>query len=58
MQEYNKLSLQPYKLVPFTAQDSEGNSIYHTNVLMAVLSDHVVICLDSIKDDVERERVV
>jgi len=32
--------------------------VYHTNVVMAILREHVVLCTESIRDSVERERVV
>lgn len=44
--------------IVFHAVDQDDNAIYHTNVLMAMGSDYVVICLDTIKDDVEREEVI
>lgn len=37
-----------YKPVSFSTRSSEGNSIYHTNVLMAVGADFVVACVDAI----------
>lgn len=39
-----------YKGVSFVAVDEAGAPIYHTNVMMCVADDYVVICLDSIKD--------
>ena len=38
--------------------DPSGNPVYHTNVVMAILREHVVLCTESIRDSVERERVV
>ena len=38
----------------FTATDSSGRQIYHTNVMMCVADRYVVVCLDSIKDEEER----
>lgn len=35
-----------------------NNPIYHTNVVMAILRDHVILCLDSIRDQQEKERVI
>lgn len=46
-----------YKPVVFSASDANGTDIYHTNVLMCVGSKFVVICLESIKDTVERQHV-
>lgn len=46
-----------YHPVSFTAVDNSGNEIYHTNVMMCVADKYIVICLDSIKDETEREYV-
>jgi hypothetical protein len=47
-----------YQAVGFHAQDSKGQSIYHTNVMMCVADQYIVICLDSISQKGERERVI
>lgn len=47
-----------YKPVLFHAVDGNGMDIYHTNVLMCVGSKFAVICLDSIKDEQEKNSVV
>jgi hypothetical protein len=50
-----------YRPVCFTAnQDVEGErmEIYHTNVMMCVADTFVVICLDTIDDEAEREHVL
>lgn len=46
-----------YKAISFVAVDAAGAPIYHTNVMMCVADDFVVICLDSIKDKHEQELV-
>jgi len=46
-----------YKGVSFVSVDAAGAPIYHTNVMMCVADDYVVICLDSIKDKNEQELV-
>ncbi|RYE06794.1 MAG: amidinotransferase [Sphingobacteriales bacterium] len=46
-----------YKPVLFHAIDQNNTPIYHTNVLMAIAEKYVVICLDSITDDIEIEMV-
>lgn len=43
-----------YVPVSFEATDSTGLDIYHTNVLMCVAEEYVVICLDYIRDAEER----
>ncbi|MCC8407908.1 arginine deiminase-related protein [Mucilaginibacter sp. UR6-1] len=47
-----------YKPVLFNAFDASGQPIYHTNVLMAVATQYVVICLDTITDDEQLEAVI
>ncbi len=44
-----------YKKVAFTAVDGEGKAIYHTNVMMALGVDFVVICLDAVPDKAEQQ---
>ena len=46
-----------YQPAVFTAVDSNGQRIYHTNVMMCVADKYVVICLQSISDPGERENV-
>lgn len=47
-----------YRPVVFDASDSSGNPIYHTNVLMCVGSNFVVICLDAIHGDDDQEKLL
>lgn len=46
-----------FSIESFTAVDTQGKEIYHTNVMMCVADHFVVICLDSINNPAERERV-
>jgi len=46
-----------YKPVLFHAVDENGMDIYHTNVLMCIGSRFAVMCLDSIKDENEKNSV-
>lgn len=46
-----------YKAVVFDATDENNKPIYHTNVMMCVADRYVVICLDSIRDPYQKERV-
>jgi hypothetical protein len=46
-----------FSIESFTAVDKQGKEIYHTNVMMCVADQFVVICLDSINNPAERERV-
>jgi hypothetical protein len=41
----------------FTAVDAGGQAIYHTNVMMCVADRYVVVCLDSVQDQPEREHL-
>ena len=47
-----------YKMVHFNALDSGGNAIYHTNVLMCIATNFVVICLEAIASDEERKTLL
>jgi hypothetical protein len=47
-----------YSPVVFEAVDQNGQQIYHTNVMMAVGTAYAIVCLESIADASERERVV
>jgi hypothetical protein len=43
-----------YKVVLFHAQDENGTDIYHTNVIMHLGEDYAVICLESVRNESER----
>lgn len=44
--------------VIFDAEDEQGRSIYHTNVMMSVAEKFAVVCLDAIRKDEDQERVL
>lgn len=46
-----------YTPCSFYSVDENGGEIYHTNVMMCVADQYVVICLDSIRDAAERDNV-
>lgn len=46
-----------YKAVLFNSVDAHGEAIYHTNVMMCVADRYVLICLESIVDPVEKNKV-
>ncbi len=46
-----------YKPVLFHAVDKKGGAIYHTNVMMCVADQYIVICLESIHDRDELKNV-
>jgi hypothetical protein len=47
-----------YTPMLFHAQDQRGLPIYHTNVLMCMADQYVVICLDAVYDQIEREQLI
>ena len=47
-----------YKPVIFSSVDENGNAIYHTNVMMCIGEKFVVLCLDSIKDENDQEKLL
>ena len=47
-----------YQAVVFDAFDQQLRPIYHTNVMMCVADKYVVICLESIPSDTEREDLI
>jgi len=42
----------------FSAVDAHAFPIYHTNVMMCVADQYVVICLESMPDDIERNEII
>jgi hypothetical protein len=46
-----------YTAEVFDAIDQNGQAIYHTNVMMCVADKYVVICLDAIAAEHEKEQV-
>lgn len=47
-----------YEPLHFNAVDSTGKEIYHTNVMMCVGNGFAVVCLESIKNADEQEKVL
>lgn len=47
-----------YQAVLFNAVDEHGKAIYHTNVLMCIGDQFVVICLEAIPDVVQRDNLI
>lgn len=44
-----------FRVVPFHGTDTDGLPIYHTNVMMCIAQDFVVICMEAVRDPKERE---
>ena len=49
--------LMDYKPVTFHGHDAEGEVIYHTNVMMAIGTEHVLVCLDAVRDEREKSKL-
>ena len=47
-----------YEPMVFEAEDEKGVSIYHTNVLMCIATNFVLISLDMIKDPKRRDEII
>ncbi len=52
LEEFGRIT--GYKPVIFHSTDAAGQDVYHTNVMMAIGETFVVICMDSVKDPVEK----
>lgn len=47
-----------YKSIIFHSTDEHGQDVYHTNVIMGVAKGFAVVCLESVKDEAERNLLV
>ncbi len=47
-----------YKSVTFSSKDDNRTDVYHTNVIMHIGEGYAVICLSSIRDEAERNKVI
>jgi hypothetical protein len=47
-----------FESIVFDAVDEQGQTIYHTNVLMCIGTKFVIICLDAIQDDNDQEKLL
>jgi hypothetical protein len=47
-----------YKILLFNSVDANNQPIYHTNVVMCIGTAFAVICLESIKDEEEKQLVI
>jgi hypothetical protein len=47
-----------YKPIVFHSTDEQGQDVYHTNVIMGVAKGFVVVCLESVKNEAERDLLV
>jgi hypothetical protein len=46
-----------YEAISFLSEDLNGQAVYHTNVVMSIGENYVVICLESINDLLERAMI-
>ena len=46
-----------YSPITFTSYDSKGGIVYHTNVMMSIGDDFILVCFQSILDEDERKKV-
>jgi hypothetical protein len=44
-----------YTSILFNATDRNGKLIYHTNVMMCMADNYVVVCMDSVKNEIEKK---
>lgn len=44
-----------FRAIVFDAVDEQGQAIYHTNVVLCIGSDFVMICLDAIKNEADQD---
>ena len=58
MDVINEYSSLPYKLITFKSYDLSNNLIYHTNVMMSILKNDIIICLESIKNEEEKNIIL
>jgi hypothetical protein len=56
--EFNMHAKIPYAPVMYKAVGKTGDPVYHTNVVQAILDDHVVLCSESIRDTGEQMMVI
>ncbi len=47
-----------YTPIAFTSVDAKDQEIYHTNVMMGIGTEYVVICLESIKNPSQKRSVI
>lgn len=47
-----------YLPIGFAAADEAGREIYHTNVMMSIGEKFAVVCLDAIREDIDRKKII
>lgn len=46
-----------YEAIYFTSADAQNNLVYHTNVMLTIGDTFAIICLESIKDKTEQNKI-
>ncbi len=46
-----------YELLAFTAVDQNGHAVYHTNVVMSVGDKFMIVCMESVPNETERDLI-
>ncbi|CAM2749850.1 arginine deiminase-related protein [Legionella worsleiensis] len=47
-----------YKPIIFNSIDAHGHPVYHTNVILSITEHYAIICLDSVKDPLEKSALL
>lgn len=55
---YDFCNSMGYRPVLFQAVDGNNQAIYHTNVMMCIADEYVVICMDAIKDETQKQMLL
>jgi len=55
---YDFCDTMDYQPVLFNAFDESGHEIYHTNVMMSVADQYAIVCLESIRDTVQKQMLI
>lgn len=57
LNQFNKISKNPYRSVVWHQSDPLKDTVNHTNVVMSILRNHVVLCSEAIADEKQRMKV-
>lgn len=47
-----------YTPISFNSTDNDAKEIYHTNVMMSVCSNFIIICLETVRDKLEKDQLL
>jgi hypothetical protein len=54
---YDWCARMDYQPITFHGTDQRGKTVYHTNVMMALGTRHVIVCLDAVTDEGEKSKL-